>query len=214
LQAYKPAGTNIQVYAKIFNSNDSDYFDDKDWTLLQETSGNRNSSISNLADFVEYTYGFYPYPASSTVAGQAPYTGTISITSGSAGVVGTGTNFQDPTIGLKAGDLVKIYEPLFPENYIISSIASVNSSVSLTLGTAVTTQDITNLGSIGLAIDKLAYKHQAFINQVNNNTIRYFNSNMTIFDKFDTFAIKIVFLSNNQFIIPKIANIRAIGVSA
>jgi hypothetical protein len=37
---------------------------------------------------------------------------------------------------------------------------------------------------------------------------------MTLFDKYDSFSLKIVFQSGSEFIIPKVSNIRAIGVSA
>src|SRR5690606_20952202 len=35
LTAYKPAATDIKVYARIHNSADNEEFDDKDWTLMQ-----------------------------------------------------------------------------------------------------------------------------------------------------------------------------------
>lgn len=279
MSAYKPAGTNILVYAKIYNSSDSDYFDDKEWTLLQENSGNRYSSITNLSDYVEYNYGFKPYP--DTFSTQQ---GTVSIAAGSANVTGVGTNFTTGitvancnlniagfittnnsiagistnmivsgynipsntyvtgitanssslhiislsnlpaitsqnanlvfTSGLMVNDPVKIYPPLFPQNYIISSVASLNSATSLTLNTPISSSDVASTGSSGLVIDKLAYKHQAFSNIRNNNTVRYYNNSMTIIDKYDTFALKIVLLSDSQFIIPKVKNIRALGVSA
>jgi hypothetical protein len=111
-------------------------------------------------------------------------------------------------------DPVKIYPPLFPQNYIISSVASLNSATSLTLNTPISSSDVASTGSSGLVIDKLAYKHQAFSNIRNNNTVRYYNNSMTIIDKYDTFALKIVLLSDSQYIIPKVKNIRALGVSA
>jgi hypothetical protein len=279
LDAYKPAGTDVLVYAKIFNNNDSDYYDDKDWSLLQETSGNRHSSMTNLSDFVEYTYSFRPYPDTLyTLAGSS------TITAGSANVVGTSTNYRDiatitgwkivggstqitttnttsalstgmlisgygidvnttvtnisvvsgiTTItmsrraiigstgtsldfkkGLLAGDLVKIYEPLFPNNYVIAAVSSVSNSTSFTLGTTITTDDVSRTGGSGLLVDKIEYPHQAFLNLGNSNTVRYYNSNLAAFDKYDTFALKIVFQSNSQFVIPKVKDIRAIGVSA
>jgi hypothetical protein len=209
LQAYKPAYTDIEVYAKLFNSEDSDYFDDKDWTLLQEISGNRASSLTNLSDFVEYTYGLYPYPETDYTL-----TGVCNITGGSINLVGIGTNFLDENFGLTAGDLIKIYPALFPENYVVVSVYDVGSGTTATLGTAITAAEAVALGSGGLKIDKLVYKNQAFSNKRNDNIVRYFNSTMTLYDKYDTFSIKIVFLSENQFIIPKVANIRAVGVSA
>jgi len=216
LHAYKPAGTDLKVYVKLFNSQDSDYFDDKDWTLLRETSGNRTSSLTNLSDFVEYTYGLYDYsdPAFNVATNWSSTTtsgGSITVTGGSETITGSGTDFSTD---LNSGDLIKIYPSLFPEKYVIASVYSVTGATSLILNTPITSTEATYLGSYGLSVQKLDLKHQAFINKTNNNTVRYFNSNMTLFDKYDTFAIKIVFLSNSQFIIPKIANVRAVGVSA
>jgi hypothetical protein len=200
----------------LFNAQDDDYFDDKDWTLLRETSGNRVSSLTNLSDFVEYTYGLYDYsePSYNVVSGWNSTTtsgGVVTVTGNSGTIIGSGTDFSTD---LASGDLVKIYPSLFPDKYIIASVFNVTGATSLVLNTPITSTEATYLGSTGLKIQKLNLKKQAFINKTNNNTVRYFNSNMTIFDKYDTFSIKIVFLSQNQFIIPKISNIRAIGVSS
>ena len=211
VQAYKPAGTDIKVYAKIHNSEDTDYFDDKDWTELVETSESRYSSSSNLLDFVEYTYGFKSFPDEDH---SVP--GYVSIASNSTTITAasSATDFTDPTNGLSAGDLVKIYSQLFPEKYVVYSVYSVDSATQITLNTPISSTDATALGTSSLVVAKLALPHQAFINARNSNTVRYFNSNMTIFDKYDTFSLKIVFLSDSQYIIPKISNIRAVGVSA
>jgi len=210
LQAYKPSGTDLKVYVKLFNSDDNEYFEDKDWTELRETSGNRLSSSTNLSDYVEYTYGLYDYTTSNNMSNNA-INGLITISSGSTTVTGIGTDF---VTDLDPGDLIKIYQPLFPEKYVIVPVYSVSSTTSLTLQTAITASDFSYLGSTGLTIGRINNKYQAFQNKRNSNTVRYYNSNMTPFDKYDVFAIKIVFLSGSQFIIPKVSNIRAVGVSA
>jgi hypothetical protein len=137
--------------------------------------------------------------------------GIISISSGSATVTGVGTDF---VTDLDIGDLIKIHQPLFPEKYVIASISNISTTTNLTLQTVVSSADFNYLGTTGLKIGKIQYKNQAFQNVRNNNTVRYYNSAMTVFDKYDTFAIKVVFLSDTQFIIPKVSNIRAVGVSA
>jgi len=59
LSAYKPSGTNIDVYARIQNAEDSDDFRDKHYTLLNQISAaNTISSVVNKEDFVELEYGF------------------------------------------------------------------------------------------------------------------------------------------------------------
>ena len=46
-----------------------------------------------------------------------------------------------------------------------------------------------------------------------NNVVRYYSSSMTEFDKFNSFKLKIVFLTNNNYSIPFVDSMRAIAVS-
>lgn len=57
LTASKPAGTEIYVYAKVQGSEDSESFDDKYWSLMEQVTD--SSSVSSKADpnsFLEYRY--------------------------------------------------------------------------------------------------------------------------------------------------------------
>ena len=54
--AYKPAGTDIYVFAKFWNGTDPELFDNKQWTLLT-TDNTLVSSKANINDFIEYEYG-------------------------------------------------------------------------------------------------------------------------------------------------------------
>jgi hypothetical protein len=117
--AYKPASTNILVFAKFWNSTDSEIFEDKQWTQLY-TENTLVSSKANAYDFIEYVYN---------VPNTAP-------------------------------------------------------------------------------IDKTAY-----LNTDNNNIIRYTNEAGQIFDTYKAFAIKIVLLSSDSSIVPRIQDYRAIAVS-
>jgi hypothetical protein len=59
IDAYKPPGTEIYVYAKIWNNGDPDTFDSKPWSqLVQTTSPTLYSVLNNLTDYQEYQYGF------------------------------------------------------------------------------------------------------------------------------------------------------------
>ena len=65
LTSYKPQGTDVSVYARIHNSEDSDDFGDKDYTpLTQITSSNTYSDSVDTTDLKEFEYGF-----SANVAG-------------------------------------------------------------------------------------------------------------------------------------------------
>ena len=66
LSAYKPVGTDSDVYARIQNAEDPDDFRDKHYTKLDQTSAaNTVSSIVNKENFVELEYGF---PSSNTTS--------------------------------------------------------------------------------------------------------------------------------------------------
>ena len=69
IDAYKPQGTAINVYAKILNATDPDSFDSKDWTLLSQTSNTQlYSSSSNRNDVYEFQYGFSNTASSNNAA--------------------------------------------------------------------------------------------------------------------------------------------------
>jgi hypothetical protein len=54
----------------------------------------------------------------------------------------------------------------------------------------------------------------AFNNKANDNIVRYYNNARAEFDTFDTMQIKIVFLADKTYLVPKIDQIQVIGVSA
>lgn len=59
VNAYKPAGTEVKVYAKVKNSADSESMDDKDFTpLTQITSAETKSDSVDRNDFIEFEFGF------------------------------------------------------------------------------------------------------------------------------------------------------------
>jgi hypothetical protein len=75
---YRPVGTDIHCYTKIWNAEDSDNFDNKLWTKLDMTEGASTFSSSlNTNDFREFGYGF---PSVEGIQGQAyknPTTGIV-----------------------------------------------------------------------------------------------------------------------------------------
>lgn len=202
---YRPVGTDIKVFAKIHNTQDNDLFVNKDWTLLEvkSTNGNAYSALGNEDDVIEFEYGFSYYPNTSVT-----YVGSVTTTLTSANVVATGATVNAT---FAVNDLVKIYSPLFPENYLVDVIDSMPSASIITLKNSVSNN---NVVGTGLTIEKLGYNHQAYNNKLNGNMVRYYNSSMAAFDGYNTMAIKIVFLSNNEFTVPKVTTIKAVGVTA
>ena len=202
LNAYRPNGTDLKVFAKIYNNLDLDAFDDKDWTLLEQKSSAVNAFSKNKNDIIEYSFGFAQYPNTEFTSN-----GYVSTVIDQSNVVGTSTTF---TTDYAADDLVKIYPVLFPNNYIVAVVNNVTNNTLLTLKSNISNTSIT--GS-GLKIDKLEYKYQAFNDITTDNVVRYYSSSMSEFDKFNSFKLKIVFLTNNNYSIPFVDSMRAVAVS-
>jgi hypothetical protein len=286
LTAYRPANTDIKVYARIHNSSDPEAFEDKDWTLLEQIDGvGVFSSKTNETDYIEYTYNFPQAPNSAF-----KLTGSVTIRQGNDYVIGSCTTFSS---SLSSNDLIKIYSPLFPDNYIVCVVNNIINNTSLvikrsfgdltanlsgTVSVNTTSPNVTgtstsfttdfssgdfiavwNTGSVyevkkinvitsstsmnvdsnftfanttsfysgleantftnsvsgtGFLVDKIAFKNQAFNNRINDNVVRYHSTSMIEYDGYDTFQVKVVLLSDNQFIVPKVDDIRGIGVSS
>lgn len=205
LTAWRPYGTDLKVFARVHNSLDPEAFDDKDWTLLECTDGNTVfSSRTDTSDFIELEYSL-PYSPNSayTCNGSANIVNVTTQT-----INGDGTNWLTE---LANGDLIKIYSPLFPNNYIVSVVNVVSTSNLITISKPVSNNGL--IGS-GFKIDKLSHKKQAFKNIQNKNVVRYFNEDMVEFDTYDTIQIKVVLLSNNEYIVPKFDDVRGVGVTA
>jgi hypothetical protein len=205
LTAYRPQGTDIKILARIHNSNDPEAFDDKDWTLLEEIDGiGVFSSRTDQSDMIELAYNFQAAP-------NTAYTCNGSVTVNSVAnlqIEGSGTAFLTE---LAANDLIKIYSPLFPDNYYVGVVNTVVDNDSFTIR-----KGVGNNGLVGpgFKVDKLSHKRQAFNNILNDNVVRYYNEDMVEFDTYDTVQIKIVMLSNNDVIVPKIDDIRVAAVTA
>ena len=109
-----------------------------------------------------------------------------------------------------AGDLVKVYNPTFPETFFIDTVTSSNTT-TFTVSKPVSNS---SLVSLWLKVDKITDKNSAFLNNQNFNIVRYFNRSMAKYDGFKTFAIKIVLKSDNYYLVPRVDEYRAIAVSA
>jgi hypothetical protein len=205
LNAYRPLGTDIKVYAKILNDNDPAPFDDKSWTELTLTSGqNEFSSNENFADFREYEFGFPAFPPTATTL-----LGVIETEQGNATIIGVGTNF---TSTLVAGDVIRIYNSLFADiNYGVFSVSTVTNDTQLVLSEPVTN---VNIVDSGLKIDTLATPYTAFNNADNLNIVRYFGAEGQSYDTYSTVAIKTVLLAEDRTVVPRVDDYRVIGVSS
>lgn len=203
MTAYRPSNTDIKVYARVHNSADPDAFDDRAWTPLQyKENAGRYSSKDDESDFVDYELGLPLYADSAQVL-AGTFTSTLSSnTLPAAGVT--------PSANLAAGDVIKLYNPLIPEDYIIDVVSVANSS-AIQLQNAISNNNV--VGS-GFKVDRLKYYNTAFNNITSDNVCRYYNSSLVTFDKFDAMQIKIVFLSDSTYVAPKVDALQVLGVSA
>lgn len=199
---YRPVNTDIKVYARIFNSSDPESFDDKNWTLLNQTDGiGLYSSSSKLDDYVYLEYSLPQTPNTGVTLA-----GSVTTSNGSAVLTGTGTNFSNTLVN----SLVKLYNPLFGNNHVVAAVQSVTNATSLTLDYSVANNGL--VGS-GLFLDKIDYPMQVFNNIQSANVARYYNSTGMKFDGFDTVQLKLVLLSDMPNRVPRIDDFQAIGTS-
>ena len=210
LTAYRPPGTDVKVYAKIHNSKDEDAFDDKAWSELEITDatfgGRLFSSKANKKDYIELTYGFKGWPDySTTITGDA----FVYSSAGNTTVTGVGTSFNTD---LANGDLIVLYDEQFPNTtYGVALVANTPVSTSFEINKAFAN---VSLEAATLKIGKVDKTYMAFNDIHSDNVATYYSTSLNEFTTYDTFAVKIVMLSNSSYIVPRVNDIRAIGVSA
>jgi hypothetical protein len=202
LTAYKPSNTNILVYAKFMNTEDIESFDLKDWT---ELTLNQSASIVtnpvNINDRAEYSYSVPFYNTGVKATGQ--FTTTV----GSANVVGTSGVVNTEIV---PGSVVRVYSPTLPNTHFIDTVTS-STSANITLSRTVSN---TSVASGGFFIDVISRPNSGFLDNQNQNVLTYFNKSLSKFRTYNSFALKIVLLSDDGVNIPFVDDIRAIAVSA
>lgn len=204
---YRPPGSNVEAFARIFNTNDADAFGDKDWTRLDCISGsNTYSSALDTTNTFEMTWGIPSQPPlDHTLAGSVVTTNASNI------VTGSGVTWTSGTDQLVTGDIVKIYSTLFPTtNYTINRVMTVNAT-AITIDSPVSNAGI--IGS-GLAIDKLKFPHQAFKTPVDQNIAAYYNLSGVRQSTFNAIQLKLVYTSSNTINVPYADDLRAIASSS
>jgi len=203
--AYRPVGTELKSYAKIKNPSDPDDFETKAWTELSLIEEAQFSKIEDRYDLVEMEFSFPDVPESNTTLNGVVDTETLNANNV---VTGTGTSF---TSELVAGDVIKIYSPLFDTNFGVFSVESVDSDTQITLS-----QRVTNNGIIdtGLKIDTLKNPYGAFLNPDNKNIVRYFDQTGSYYDGYYTLSVKTELFSDKTRIVPRVDDYRVIAISA
>ena len=108
--------------------------------------------------------------------------------------------------------MIILYDEQFPNTtYGVAVVANTPTATAFEINKAfgnVSLEDAT------LKIGKTDKPYMVFNDIQNDNVATYYSTSLNEFTTYDTFAIKIVMLSNNSYIVPRVNDIRAIGVSA
>jgi hypothetical protein len=110
LTAYRPAGTDLLVYARIMHKEDPGAFDNKAWSLLEQiTDPSLLSSSANKDDFVEIQYGF---PKAKVITDSGVRV-SVPVTRQFNGSLAVDTNTDRITLNnlddLNAGDRIRYF---------------------------------------------------------------------------------------------------------
>lgn len=205
LTAFRPANTDIEVYAKILNAADPERFDTKAWSKLDKiTSNNLYSDSSNIQNVVELQYGFPNGPVVNAAAN-----GFANVSNASAVIVGTSTVWElgSGVNVLTANDYIKISDPNDATVYDVQRVVTVTDNTHITVGSNV------SFNSTGAIINKVAQPSTAFLYGPNDKVVRYFNTVGSAFDGYRTFALKIVLLADSTNLVPRVSDVRCISLS-
>lgn len=195
LTAYRPAGTDLKVYGKVLSGADSDALQSKDWSAMVETTSSALvSSLVNTEDFVEL---IYELPTSlGIIASSATVnttSATVNVSSSSAFSAGEFIYVTDNTTGK-----INVREIVAVTN---STLLTVSSNLSITSSNAA-------VGKIpGLQSQSGVFKYAA-----SSGVSRYITAGDAVFDTFKTFSIKIVLVSNNFHIVPRMSDMRCLAL--
>lgn len=209
LKAFKPANSDVKVYAKFYNSADDESFDLKNWTelSLNATSTNITSNPSNINDFKDFGYDVPFFPPGTQVSGNF---GIDTANSGAnTRILNGSTNVAS---SISVNDLVRVYHSANGNIYVVDTVTAVNTTV-LVLSKPITNTTITNLES-GFYVDKITNKNTAYLDKQNFNMLTYFNGSLSKFQSYNSFSVKIVLLSSDNTNIPFVDDLQAVAVSA
>jgi hypothetical protein len=216
LAAYKPSNTNIFVYAKLLNGEDSQLIGLKSWTpLTQITPASSVSSRVDRSDFGEFVYGlstkYSVNTSSNTAMSDYAVYGTFGNTNISANVI-TISN----TTPLDIGSLV--YYRGDVSNTIANGFYNIlqSNTTTIKLSTAGTSTQVLITPAASSNTASIYYvPFTGFKDRYQSNIVSYYTSTGALFHSYKTFSIKIVMTSEEgSHIVPRIADMRAIALQA
>lgn len=217
LSAYKPSNTNIRVFAKLLNGEDSAGIDNKWWTPLnQNTSMAVVSSRIDRNDFREFSFDLpFKYSvnaASNTSMSDYQVYGTFSAANG----ISANTLLISNTTPLDVGSLVYFVgtNANGVTNGFYSVLTSNTTAIKLATPGSITEVGITNTGITNTDPNSIYVVPQtAFKDRSSSNVVTYYSNTGAQFSTYKTFAIKIVMTSEEgSHIVPRVSDMRAIAL--
>jgi hypothetical protein len=195
--AYRPVGADFKVWCKLQADGDVQTFDSKIWSWMYPVHSDAlRSSATNKNDFVELEY-------------ELPY--SVQIHQGSITASKNTTTVQMPsTAEITPGMFVYFYDT-HTKSFDLRNVASVANSTTIVLNFAPRADfgfSNTNFG----VIEALDHARGAFKFNENNGIVRYVDSRGRVNDTYKHFGIKIVPVSEANYIVPRAADFRAIAL--
>jgi len=204
LAAYRPVQTNLDVYIKIINDQDSEPYNSKAWSYLPErTSGLLLSSQVNINDQLELSYSF-PQSLNLFVSNTVCNTTSKTVTVYSSA-------------DINVGEYIYIAGGLDDDTpkFIVRHVTSIVNSTAITVSVipSFTSNDSVNT-AVGI-IPGLRSATGAFLYDLNSNIVRYSTSTDVVYDSFSQFSVKIVPTSNNHgALVPRVGDMRVLALQA
>lgn len=204
LTAYRPANTDIEVYARIINDADADAPNERQWTKLAEDSAQANL-VSDSARTDDYKEFKYYIPLIPTVDDGNKQAGTANTQNGNNIVAIASANTY-----YEAGDIIVVGSGI-NNNYVISRVESANSTTVTMYEYSERT--LTNTFHYKVYSDETrsAYRYPGISG---TRELNYYDSVGRLYENFTKFQLKIVFLADQSRRVPKVKDIRAIALTA
>lgn len=200
--AYKPNETNVAVYIKFKNHEDTETFNDKVWTKLQYDNGGE-FVYSTPGDSKDYREFEFSVPSVNAVAYGAfsnigttditTLTGVVTIANNSNVIEGTGTAFDTETA---VGEQIKV---------VSNDYFAIRTVTSIANATYMTVDD-------GLAAANTAALSYVYASGGNDGIVEYKSSSGSRYIGFKEFAVKILLLSSNPVVVPKLNDVRVLAL--
>jgi hypothetical protein len=200
LGAYRPQPTNLKMFAKVQNNQDSNLYNDKDWSaLIERSSPSLLSSQVNKDDLVELSYGF---PQSINIS---PNNNICNTTSNTV-LIGSPYSTSD----LAVGNFVYIADNS-DKKFIIRKVISIPNTSAIVVDKI---PSFTTSNAVFGYIPGLQSSAGAFLNDQNNNIMRYVTESDLVFDTYSQFSIKVVPVSNSTAIVPRVGDMRVLAIQS